>query len=126
MGVCERSGIARDRSFKRRARNLFASARDGRRKAVHQLYSQPGSPNEVIRCQLKTKELNYSVKNANSKFYFVAILVGGWWVFCALLQFGIMRYYGVAVRESIIDSITMSTALTMAGYIMISTVKYFR
>jgi hypothetical protein len=60
------------------------------------------------------------------KFYIIAIMVGGWWLFWAIMQFAIMVHYGIAIRESLVDSMTTGIVLTMAGYIMVTTVKYFK
>lgn len=53
-------------------------------------------------------------------------MVIGWWLLWATMQFAIMIYYGIGVRDALIDSLTTAIVLTLAGYIVVTIVKYFR
>ena len=54
------------------------------------------------------------------------VLVAGWWIFWAIMQFAIMTYYRIGIRESLIDSLTTAIVLTLASYIVVTIVKYFK
>ena len=53
-------------------------------------------------------------------------MVIGWWLLWATMQFAIMIYCGIGVRDALIDSLTTAIVLTLAGYIVVTIVKYFR
>jgi len=42
------------------------------------------------------------------------------------LQFAVMLYYSISIRESWMDASVTSSVVVLAGYVMISIVKYFR
>ncbi len=50
----------------------------------------------------------------------------GWWLLWTALQFSVMTYYGISIRESWMDASVTSSILVFAGYVMITIVKYFR
>ena len=50
----------------------------------------------------------------------------GWWVVWTALQFFVMVYYSVSIRESWMDATVTSSIVVLAGYVMISIVKYFK
>jgi two-component system, LytTR family, sensor kinase len=62
----------------------------------------------------------------NRKSNLVIALVGGWWLFWALVQLAIMSYYGIGLYEALIDSLTTAIVLAMASYILVTIVKYFK
>ncbi len=49
-----------------------------------------------------------------------------WWLTWAVVQFSVMSYYGISIRESWMDAAVTSSLLVLAGYVMITIVKYFR
>jgi sensor histidine kinase YesM len=58
---------------------------------------------------------------ATKQIFFV-----GWWLLWTCLQFLLMIHYGISVRESWMDASVTSTFLVLAGYVMITIVKYFK
>jgi two-component system LytT family sensor kinase len=58
---------------------------------------------------------------ATKQIFFV-----GWWLLWTCLQFSLMIHYGISVRESWMDASVTSTILVLAGYVMITIVKYFK
>lgn len=50
----------------------------------------------------------------------------GWWLLWTALQFSVMTYYGISIRESWMDASVTSSILVLAGYVMITIVKYFK
>ena len=50
----------------------------------------------------------------------------GWWLLWTALQFSLMIYYGISIRESWMDASVTSSILVLAGYVMITIVKYFK
>ena len=50
----------------------------------------------------------------------------GWWLLWTVLQFSVMVYYGISIRESWMDASVTSSILVLAGYVMITIVKYFK
>jgi len=50
----------------------------------------------------------------------------GWWLVWTALQFSLMTYYGISIRESWMDASVTSTILVLAGFVMITIVKYFK
>src|SRR6478736_1529162 len=58
---------------------------------------------------------------ATKQIFFV-----GWWLLWTCLQFLLMLHYGISVRESWMDASVTSTILVLAGYVMITIVKYFK
>ncbi len=50
----------------------------------------------------------------------------GWWLLWTILQMIVMIHYNVSFRESWMDASFTSTLMVAAGYVMITTVKYFR
>jgi two-component system LytT family sensor kinase len=58
---------------------------------------------------------------ASKQIFFV-----GWWLLWTALQFCLMVYYGMSIRESWMDASVTSSILVLAGYVMITIVKYFK
>src|SRR5882762_5360389 len=58
---------------------------------------------------------------ATKQIFFV-----GWWLLWTVLQFSVMIYYGISIRESWMDASVTSSILVLAGYVMITIVKYFK
>ncbi|HLZ17185.1 MAG TPA: histidine kinase [Cyclobacteriaceae bacterium] len=54
------------------------------------------------------------------------LFFAGWWVVWTALQFAVMLYYSISIRESWMDASVTSSVVVLAGYVMISIVKYFR
>jgi len=50
----------------------------------------------------------------------------GWWLLWTVIQFLVMIHYNISVRESWMDASLTSTLTVGAGYVMITTVRYFR
>lgn len=63
----------------------------------------------------------FSVVGATKQIFFV-----GWWLLWTVLQFAVMAYYGISIRESWMDASVTSSMLVLAGYVMITIVKYFK
>jgi len=58
---------------------------------------------------------------ASKQIFFVS-----WWLLWTVLQFCLMVYYGISIRESWMDASITSSILVLAGYVMITIVKYFK
>lgn len=50
----------------------------------------------------------------------------GWWLLWTTLQFALMVYYRISIRESWMDASVTSSIVVLAGYVMINIVKYFK
>jgi len=50
----------------------------------------------------------------------------GWWLLWSALQFSVMVYYGISVRQSWMDATVTSSMVVLFGYVMITMVKYFK
>ncbi len=50
----------------------------------------------------------------------------GWWLVWTALQFSVMTYYGISLLESWMDASVTSSLLVLAGYAMVTLVKYFK
>jgi two-component system LytT family sensor kinase len=58
---------------------------------------------------------------ATKQIFFV-----GWWLLWTAVQFSVMAYYGISILESWMDASVTSSILVLAGYVMITIVKYFK
>lgn len=58
---------------------------------------------------------------ATKQIFFV-----GWWLLWTAVQFSVMAYYGISIRESWMDASVTSSILVLTGYVMITIVKYFK
>jgi two-component system, LytTR family, sensor kinase len=54
------------------------------------------------------------------------IFFTGWWLLWTAMQFTLMVYYGMSIRESWMDATVTSSIIVLAGYVMITIVKYFK
>jgi len=58
---------------------------------------------------------------ATKQIFFV-----GWWLLWTALQFAVMMHYGIPIRESWMDATVTSSIVVLAGYVMLTLVRYFK
>src|SRR5258706_3244026 len=57
---------------------------------------------------------------------FLIATISCWWIFWAAVQGLLMVYYGVAVREAVIDAVVTGLMIALAGFDIVLMVKYYR
>lgn len=61
-----------------------------------------------------------------SQLHFFALLYVGWWLLWAVVQFFVLRYYGLTFAQSVRDAVLTQSVIMLDGYVILTIVRYFR
>jgi two-component sensor histidine kinase len=66
------------------------------------------------------------MSQAKRQLQFFALVYMGWWLLWAVIQFFILRYYGLTLTQSLRDAVLTQSVIMADGYVILTIVKYFR
>jgi len=66
------------------------------------------------------------MSQSRKQLQFFALVYMGWWLLWAVIQFFILRYYGLTLTQSLRDAVLTQSVIMADGYVILTIVKYFR